>query len=251
MHLLFVDESGTPPKPGAASPWYFVVGGIIIPEGTWHRLRDAVLGLKLRCQIRGEIKWRYFSPENHDPTNPMRGMDQATKNQIRVDLIRIITSEASVKTIGCICSAAAAYEIPSNTTQADLYHGTYKPVTERFQYYLQDLSRSVGGKQFGIIVGDHRGKQDDTRLRSHHQKLLHAKTEYISKYNNLIEGLFLHPSNLSIGIQFADLVAGAIWRKFERGDSTWYDLVAPSIRTNTAGSADGHGIIKYPKLNWR
>jgi uncharacterized protein DUF3800 len=124
-------------------------------------------------------------------------------------------------------------------------------LTERFQYYLQDVSRSLGVKQFGIIVADHRGKQEDTRLRSHHQKLLYAKAEYISKYGNLIEGLFLQPSNLSVGIQFADLVAGAIWRKFERSDATWFDLLLPSIRKSTAGSIEGHGIVKYPKENWR
>jgi hypothetical protein len=70
MHILFVDESGTPPKPGKQYPRYFVVGGIIIPENVWHRIRDAMLGLKTRLRIRGELKWRYFSPNNDDPKNP-------------------------------------------------------------------------------------------------------------------------------------------------------------------------------------
>lgn len=250
MHILFVDESGTPPKPGTSSPKYFVVGGVIIPAGAWHRLRDAVLGLKLRHKIRGEIKWRYFAPKNEDIQNPMRGLSQDKRNQIRTDMLRIMTSEASVKAIACVCSAAAAYEIPSNETQDDIYHGTYKPLTERFQYYLQDLSRRTGDKQYGIIVADHRGRQDDHRLRSHHQKLLYANAEYISKYGNLIEGL-LQPSNLSVGIQLADLVAGSVWRKFEQGDSTWYDLLVPCIRTSATGAVEGHGIVKYPKRNWR
>ena len=30
MHILFVDESGTPPKPGKQYPRYFVVGGIYL-----------------------------------------------------------------------------------------------------------------------------------------------------------------------------------------------------------------------------
>jgi hypothetical protein len=251
MHILFVDESGTPPKPGKTSPKYFVVGGVIIPEGAWHRLRDAVLGLKLRYGIRGEIKWRYFAPENEDAQNPMRALPHDRRNQIRAEMLRILTSEASVKAVACVCSPGAAYEMPSVNTPEDLYHGTYKPVTERFQYYLQDLSRSIGSKQYGIIVADHRGRQEDRRLRSHHQKLLHANAEHISTYSNLIEGLFLQPSNLSVGIQLADLAAGAIWRKYERGDSTWYDLLAPCIRTSASGVVDGHGIVKYPKGNWR
>ncbi|MHB1220303.1 MAG: DUF3800 domain-containing protein [Alphaproteobacteria bacterium] len=107
--------------------------------------------------------------------------------------------------------SAAAYEMDSINTQEDLYHGTYKPITERFQYYLQDESRLVGTKQFGIVVADHRGNQDDKRLRGHHQKLLHSTGGFTSEYKNLIEGLFLEPSNLSMGVQLADLVAGAVW----------------------------------------
>src|SRR5882724_3005442 len=251
MHILFVDESGTPPKPGADSPKHFVVGGIIIPEGVWHRVHNAILGLKLRRKIRGEIKWRYFSPHNDDPQNPMRALDQETRNSIRRDIIKIVISETAIKTLACVCSAAAAYEMSSITTQEDIYHGTYKPVTERFQYHLQDLGRAVGAPQFGIIVSDQRGNQDDKRLRAHHQKLLYASATYISKYDNLIEGLFLTPSNQSIGIQLADIVAGSVWRKFERGDSTCYDLLEPSLRRNAAGSVDGHGIVKFPKRNWR
>jgi hypothetical protein len=48
-----------------------------------------------------------------------------------------------------------------------------------------------------------------------------------------IEDLFLQPSN---PIQCADLAPGAIWRKFERGDATWLDLLLPSIRKRAAGS---------------
>jgi hypothetical protein len=48
-----------------------------------------------------------------------------------------------------------------------------------------------------------------------------------------IEDLFLQPSN---PIQCADLAPGAIWRKFERGDATWLDLLLPSIRKSAAGS---------------
>jgi len=76
MHLLFVDVSGTPPKPGKINPRYFVVGAIIIPENLWHRLKDALFGMKVRLKIRGELKWRYFAPGNDDARNPMRLLAQ-------------------------------------------------------------------------------------------------------------------------------------------------------------------------------
>ena len=250
MHILFVDESGTPPKPGKQYPRYFVVGGIIIPENVWHRIRDAMLGLKTRLRIRGELKWRYFSPNNDDSQNPMRKLDQNSRNNIRAELYRIICAENSVKTIASVCSPSAAYQMPSIVEPDDKYHLTYKTVSERFQYYLQDLSSVVGRKEFGIIVGDHRGTQDDKRLRRHHQMLLHSSAEFTSTYDHLIEGLFLEPSNLSVGIQLADMVSGAVWRKYERNDDRWAQAVEPSIRRGPSGQLLGYGIIKTPKRGW-
>jgi Protein of unknown function (DUF3800) len=137
-----------------------------------------------------------------------------------------------------------------SSSQDDLYHGTYKPMTERFQYYLQDVSKQNAQKKFGIIVADHRGQADDRRLRSHHQKLLYASSPTISTYRNLIEGLFLEPSNLSLGIQLADMVAGAVWHMHERGNDKWYQQILPAMRKGPDGKVDGYGLIKFPKKNW-
>lgn len=251
MHILFIDESGTPPKPSDADPPYFVIGGIIIPEHRWHGIRDAMLGLKGRLRIRGELKWRYFAPGNDEVRNPMRRLGFDDRNKIRTELYQIIQGSRDVKTMAAICSAPAAYSIGSVNEQNDLYQLTYKTLSERFQYYLQDESRHSGNRQLGIIVADHRGAQDDKRLRSHHQRLLHSGAEFVSRYDNLIEGLFVEPSNLSIGIQLADMVSGAVWRRFQKQDANWYTMLEGSLRRSPSGSVDGYGIIKVPKSGWR
>jgi len=197
------------------------------------------------------LKWRYFSPDNTDERNPMRKLDQIARDQIRTEIYKLICDDGSLRTLAVICSAAAAYDMPSVATQDDVYNLTYKPISERFQYHLQDISKPTGRKEFGIIVGDHRGVQDDKRLRAHHQKLLHSGAEFVSKYENLIEGLFLEPSHLSVGIQLADMVAGAIWRKYERNDSRWYDMLSASLRRSATGEIPGYGVIKVPKTTWR
>ena len=132
MHMLFVDESGTPPSPNQNRSQYFVIAGIIIPEQVWHRIRDALLGLKVRRKIRGEFKWRYFSPDNDDSKNPMRKLTANERNDIRTELRRIICSEKSVKSLACVASIQAVYGLSSVSNRDDLYAGTYKPVSERF-----------------------------------------------------------------------------------------------------------------------
>lgn len=239
MQILFIDESGTPPKPGIERSHYFVVGGIAAPETAWHRIRDAMLGLKVRRQIRGELTGRYFAPVNDDARNPMRHLEPAERDEIRTELYQMICSENSVRAMASICSAEAAYQMRSVSSQDDICHLTYKTISERFQYYLQDLSALVGRKEYGIIVGDHRTDRDDTRLRRYHQMLLHSSAEFTSSHSNLIESIFLEPSNLSVGIQLADMVAGAVWRKYERSDDKWYSALEPSLRRSKQGQLEG------------
>lgn len=248
--MLFMDESGTPPKPGQDAPKYFVVGAVIIPMATWQSLRDAIQGQKIRLKLRGELKWRYFSPTNEDVCNPMRGLPNDRRNAIRDELYQIICAHRSVKTLACVVSCAAAYRMASVNGPQDIYHLAYKGVTERFQYHLQEMSREIGTKQLGIVVSDHRGRDDDKVLRGVHQKLLHSKGDFISFYDNFIEGLFLTPSHHSIGIQLADLVAGAVWRRFERQDDRSFEALKPSLRTDRTGAIEGYGIIKSPKAGW-
>lgn len=251
MHIFFIDESGTPPGPRGGKDKYFVIGGVVIPEQVWHRIRDALVGMKIRRQLRGELKWRYFTTQNSDKDNPMVGLTQAQRNEIRAEMYDIICSVKSIKTLACVACIESAYAMPSIGNRHDLYHFTYKPLSERFQYYLQDLSRMVGRAETGIIVADHRGATDDERFRGAHERLLYSGGDFCSTYANLVESLFFQPSVLSVGVQLADMVAGAVWRKYEKGDDYWYKALEPSLRKAHDGRVEGYGIVKFPKGTWR
>jgi len=250
MYILFMDESGTPPKPGVEYPRHFVMSGVIIPEGSWREVRDDLLGMKIRRGIRGEIKWRHFAPANDEAKNPMRKLPQPERDAIREEMFGIICKpQHGIISISAVCSGAAAYKIARVNTQEDIYHLTYKVVTERFQYFLQDQSTRAR-TEFGIIVCDHRGANDDKRLRIHHQMLIHAAGGPTTDYKNLIESVFLQPSHQSIGIQLADLVAGSVWRNYERGDDRFLKLAEGSFRRNRGGQVMGYGIVRVPKNGW-
>jgi hypothetical protein len=250
MKILFLDESGTPPRPDQQTQRYFVIAGAIVPEASWTKLRDALLGMKIRRKIRGELKWRYFAPGNNEAQNPMRALDQGIRDLIRTELYQMIASDRSIILIAGVCSIPAAYAMASINDQQGIYNLTYKVITERFQYFLQDLKRETGVEEYGLIIADHRGREDDKRLRAHHQMLVHSTAAFTSKYPNILESLLLQPSNLSIGIQFADIVAGAVWRKFERNDDRWFNLIEASFRKSATGQIDGYGIVKVPKAGW-
>jgi hypothetical protein len=254
MHLCFLDESGTPPKPSAAGKGrYFVIAGVIMHEAQWHGIATDLAALCKRPEYRvtGEIKWRYFFPKCTDPDNSVAHLSEEVRNEFRRKLFELITARKSVKIVACVTCVDAAYEQSYINTEEDLYTYTYKPVTERFQYYLQDVSRVVGDKQLGIVVADHRGRNQDDALRKKHAGLVGASGAFSSKYGNYVETVFLTPSHHSVGIQLADMVAGAIGRTYNAKDKFWMPLLRSAFRASATGAIDGFGLVKFPKESWR
>jgi hypothetical protein len=247
MHLCFIDESGTPAKLAREEPKTFAIAAVIIPEATWHTVREKLAGLKAASHYHGEVKWRYFAPSNTDDSNPMATWDQPKRDEFRSSVFKIITDQKSIRLLACICHCKSAYKLASINTQDDIYFRTYKPVTERFQYFLQDISKQTGTNHSGIIVADHRGSKDDAKMRGQHERLVKEAGKYTSTYTNFVEGLFFAPSHMSVGIQLADMVAGATWRAYERGDASFFDKIKSSFRAKPNGDIEGYGLVKFPQ----
>lgn len=250
MHLCFVDESGTPTKPGQQGPRFFTFGGIIIPEERWHGVRLQFLGLKRQKKYHGEVKWRYFAPQNSDAENPMLDWDMARRNDFRSALFEIITGTKSIRLVCGVCEVPLAYGLGNVNNREDVYFRTYKVVTERFQYFLQDVTRTSGHHTNGIIVADHRNSPEDSRMREQHERLVRETSRYASTYENFVETIFLAPSHMSAGMQLADMVAGATHRYFSSNDAHWIEHIRSAFRASPAGRIDGFGIARFPKAGW-
>jgi hypothetical protein len=253
MYLCFIDESGHPPKPSATNPRpHFVIAGVIVHEAQWHGIADELRKLKDRPEfkIMGEVKWRFFGPDNADPENPVRHLSREARDQFRRQMYEILTRRKSVKLVACVANAAAAYKQSYVKNAEDLYHYTYKPVSERFQYFLQDISRAVGDQQLGLVVCDHRGKKQDDLLRDRHHKLIDDEQMFSSAYPNYVETIFMTPSHLSVGIQFADMVAGAVGRFYNSGEEQYFEMVRGAFRSSPTGKIDGYGVVKFPGRGW-
>lgn len=251
MQLLFVDESGTPPNRNKAqSNPYFVLGAIAIPEDIWAKIAGDFARIKDNFDVVGEIKWRNFSrdKENAKP-HALSHLSSDRKSELRSQLYQLINNYKSIRLISVVVNTVKAYELNYIGDGNDIYFYAYKVMTERFQYYLQDLERTVGQKINGIVVCDHRAPNDDIKLRELHYNLMNSTKGVVSKYDNIVEGLFIAPSHLSVGIQFADIVAGAIYRKFSANDERYYDQISSSFRASAAGQVLGYGLAKIPK-NW-
>ena len=248
MQLLFIDESGTiPPKDKSAEADCFALGGIIIPEHLWHDIEKDLGRLKKHFKVVGEIKWRYFAQQKNATINPLSHLCPEDKEQLKRQIYAIISKYKAIKLICAVVNINSAYKLGYVNDDNDLYWYAYKQITERFQYYLQDLTKIVGQKINGIIVVDNRQSKADEHLRNLHSKLLTGSKDNFSTFGNLIEGVFIAPSHLSVGIQLADMVGGAVFRNAARNDSRYFDLIKSSFRASPTNKIEGYGLISWPK----
>ncbi|OWJ76982.1 DUF3800 domain-containing protein [Haematobacter genomosp. 1] len=244
MHFCFIDESGTPPsRPNPERP-YFTLGAVIIRDTDWRGIADHVRGFCTSHRLKGELKWRYFSPHNSSAENPMLGKSAEERKALSRSFAHVI-AKSPMTIIACVTDIGAAFEYASVKNQQELYHFAYKPLSERFQYFLQD------NKSLGITIADHRGRDNDRLFRAHHDNLTGGTGKVISGYNRFIEGLFLQDSCHSIGIQLADYVAGAIHRAYSTTDGELAAILKPRIRRKRDGTIQGHGIVHHPKDKFR
>jgi extradiol dioxygenase family protein len=247
VHILFIDESGGLTPPGKAGPRFFVLGGLVIPEEIWPKMAVDLKAVKKKYSVNGEIKWRYFVSGNNKDTNTLKNLSPQERDCMRIDIFHALAKYKGLRIISVICDVKAAYHDPSIKDEDGLYHRAYKVLTERFQYFCQDIARTSGQRINGLIVCDNRNSREDVRLRNFHQSLIAGDNNFTSKYQNIIEGLFIAPSHYSVGIQFADMVAGAIFRRMEANDTRFSEIIKPLIRTGPGGKMEGFGLIKIPK----
>jgi hypothetical protein len=246
MHILYVEECGAPRRGPKLRNKYFAIGGLIVPDLIWHELRDKFSRTKERFGLGGELKWRYFLTANRSARNPMRAMNIAQRDNLLSEIYKLISSMRAVKAVACVSRLETAFQMPLIRGWNDLFYYTYKPVTERFQYFLQDESRTAVQRETGIVISGRRAGSFVDTLAGAHQRLLETRA-YTVEYGNLIESVLFEPLQTSAGTELAGLVAGAIWSKYENHDARWYQMLEPILRKSKEGAVAGFGVVEFPK----
>lgn len=98
----------------------------------------------------------------------------------------------------------------------------FEQICSRFDQFLRRLYRQ-GNPQRGMIFIDK--SADETRLQS----LANEFRTFGHRWGtmpNIVDVPFFIDSKATRGIQYADLVAYALWRKYERGDGEFFDIIA-------------------------
>lgn len=237
MRMFFIDESGTPEMGGTK---LMVLGGVIIKCEDWPILRRKIAELKGWFGIAEivEVKWRHIRhPGGHK--NPLHTLSDADRVRFAKDYLSIVRGAATARVIGVVIDKVAAYARADITSEEAVYERAVTMAMERYQYSLR------ASHDHGVIVQDQRRPHQDLRLRAFYRSLLVAGTRW-TKFPNIVEGVFLTPSDYSTGLQIADFVVGSIYAAHsDNPDTKFFNVIRGKV-TGDPRTGKRHGLKKWP-----
>ena len=118
----------------------------------------------------------------------------------------------------------------------------FEQLSSRFDLFLKRLYRQ-GDNQRGLIILDKASQE--TRLQTLALEFKNVGHRWGVTHNLVDVPLFVDSRATRI-IQYADLVAYAIWRKFEKGDGEFFDVIADSF--DSEGGVV-HGLHHFKRLD--
>ena len=226
MYLFYADESGHAREP---SERYFILAGVVVFERRLQHLFSALDQIAARFDsddprkielhgspmLTGHAEWRRCLPQDRIA---------AIK-----DALRVINTQHECIIASVVNKFSAAPRDP--------FHVALQQIITRFDYYLTRKLAQHSEEASGIMLLDKAPRKEIAiqNLVRDFQEIGHPW----GTLKNLHEVPVFLDSKASRLVQLADLVAYALFRHFERGDSQFYEIIKDKF--DRAGSVV-HGL---------
>jgi hypothetical protein len=203
MYLLYVDESG---NPEGTQDRYFVLGGVAMFERKVYWVNDAVDRLQDQIFPGLNVEFHAQAIVSHHE-EPWHSLPSSDRSKTLQNLCSIISTDNDV------CLFAVAVE---RATTTEPVARAFEEMCNRFDLFLKRL-HAQGNTQRGLIIFD------ESRYESRLQTLLTGYRRTGTRFgrvHNFADVPFFADSRSTRLLQLADLVAYAVYRRYERFN-TW------------------------------
>ncbi len=247
MYIIFLDESGQPGgfdkkinKLVQNTSKYFVLAGFMINAEKILDIEVELKDIKLKYGLNPyhEIKWNTKYKELDLEYNEIMN--------IKKEIMKIVTKYKN-SVIGIIMDKEYCYKTKEFIqTHNDLYALALHLLMERCCMQITDKhgrKTVIPAMAFADSRKNNNNNKLDIELQTAYLRAKNMGT-YFVKFPNFCDSLIFVDSDYSAGIQLADFCAGAIYRKYERNDDTFFEIMKPAIRKHS-GKIEGAGIKLY------
>ena len=234
MYLLYLDESGSVRNPNER---HFVLAGIAVFERQIYHLISrtdqfvASLGLgdPHDVELHGSVM-------ANGSRNPWKGIPRQQRLDTIVGSLGLLaTAHRSVRAFAVVVDKEAI-------SPRDPVECTFEEICNRFNLFLSRMFSRGGDQHRGLVV------MDESHYEGTLQGLARRFREEGTRWGNLrnlAEVPLFVDSTASRLIQISDLLAWAVWRRYEHGDARFFDRIVSRF-DNEGGVI--HGLVhrKHP-----
>lgn len=246
MFLCYIDETGNrdprlkiPQKNGSEKEgdWLYVLTALCIFEQRWHTLekpinrhklalierirRDKGLALQLSdCEVKSNWLRQSKERENHPFLQHLSAQDLTALTNCYFD--RLAAVRATIFSV-----LVDKRQLPGGTTQHDVHLRSWERLLENIENFMRIRHR----KHQAIMINDDVSRQMNQMLAMSHAALLDRGTRRDTWLRHICEMPMFVRSELSAGVQLADLCSYNIYRAFRTGDLKYpfFARIAPYI----------------------
>lgn len=227
MHLLYLDDSGSP---GNLGEDYFVLGGVSIFEAQSFFLTKELNDLAETIQPKDPYNLEFHASDIFNRhTEPWKSMTKEESRGVIKSVLQIIAnSYDSTKIFACVIHKRSY-------AGEDVVEMAFEDIATRFDLLL-DRVRQSGDRQRGQIILDK--SSYEITLQGLAKSFPSFGTKW-KKIKNLADIPFFVDSKSSRLIQIADHIAYSAFRRYQYKDTQFFDIIAPRF-----DSVDGviHGL---------
>ncbi len=214
MHLLYLDDAGSTQNQNEE---YLVLGGIALFEAQAHwftqRLDEIAQGIVPSEPLAVEFHASEIFSRREPPWKGMQ-RDEA-RGVIRSVLGVVRESYGSAAAFACAVHKASYPD-------TDPMSLAFEDVCSRFDMMLS-RRHAAGDRQRGMIILDE--SAHETSLQ-HMAKGFRVQGTRLCAIRNLVDVPLFVDSKMSRLVQVADHIAYAVFRRFNAGDSSYFDIIA-------------------------
>jgi hypothetical protein len=229
MYLLYLDDSGSV---GNASDKHIILAGLSVNEKTPHWLSQSLDKIAEQVWPDNPQALEFRGADIRSGKKHWRGQGREVRERAYTDALNVIARSTKVRLFGAAIHKAAI-------SPDDPMEYAFEQLANRFDRMLGRHYKATNDPQRGLIVLDKSSYETslqrlalDFRVTGHRWGQLH----------NLADVPLFVDSTATRMIQYADMIAYAMRRHFEHGESKYLDSIAQ--RFDAEGGVV-HGLVHY------
>lgn len=252
MYFFYIDESGSrDPSSGTADQpkdHIYVLLAVGLYERQWRPFELEISRLKLELAhfLRRDGNARFDLADCEIKSSWLRHAPTRSRNSPFLaalhpdDMSRLVDAyydQLSTRNAVVLASVIDKRELRANATHEYMHRWAYELLLERIEHFMRQYHR----KHLALIVMDDTNIQLNQFIALEHAKLLRRGNPNM-QFPHIVEYPFFTRSELSNGVQLADLLAYNVYRAFrdEDLDYPYFRIVLPKIyRRRDTGSLAG------------